>query len=110
KAEISSWHWRHRHGPFWVDGAAVDVIQAPKLEPRIARYELSDYEWTAISRCRRTSRAAFGAAYLRWPDSPGPTCVGSRACKVHCLSDARGIPLVFHLTPGEAADSSQRDN
>jgi transposase len=25
-------------------------------------------------------------------------------CKVHCLSDARGIPLVFHLTPGEAAD------
>jgi hypothetical protein len=31
-----------------VDGAAVDVIQAPKLEPRIMRYELSDYEWTAI--------------------------------------------------------------
>jgi hypothetical protein len=23
-------------------------IQAPKLEPRIMRYELSDYEWTAI--------------------------------------------------------------
>jgi len=23
--------------------------------------------------------------------------------KVHCLSDARGIPLVFHLTSGEAA-------
>ena len=36
------------NGPFWVDGAAVDVIQAPKLEPRIVRYELSDYEWTAI--------------------------------------------------------------
>jgi hypothetical protein len=31
-----------------VDGACVDVIQAPKLEPRIMRYELSDYEWTAI--------------------------------------------------------------
>jgi hypothetical protein len=31
-----------------VDGAAADVIQAPKLEPRIMRYELSDYEWTAI--------------------------------------------------------------
>src|ERR1700688_2117596 len=27
---------------------AVGVIQAPKLEPRIMRYELSDYEWTAI--------------------------------------------------------------
>jgi hypothetical protein len=31
-----------------VDGAAVEVNQAPKLEPRIMRYELSDYEWTAI--------------------------------------------------------------
>jgi hypothetical protein len=31
-----------------VDGAAADVIQSPKLEPRIMRYELSDYEWTAI--------------------------------------------------------------
>ena len=28
---------------------------------------------------------------------------------LHCLSDARGIPLVFHLTPGEAADPSQRE-
>jgi hypothetical protein len=25
-------------------------------------------------------------------------------CEVQCLSDARGIPLVFHLTPGDAAD------
>ena len=33
---------------------------------------------------------------------------GGFTCKVHCLSDARGIPLVFHLTPGEAADSGQR--
>jgi hypothetical protein len=33
-----------------VDGARVDVIQAPKLEARIMRYELSDYEWTAIKR------------------------------------------------------------
>jgi hypothetical protein len=31
-------------------------------------------------------------------------------CEVHCLSDARGIPLVFHLSPAEAADSSLRDN
>ena len=27
---------------------AVNVIQAPKLELQIMRYELSDYEWTAI--------------------------------------------------------------
>jgi hypothetical protein len=26
--------------PLQVDGVAVDVIQAPKLEPRIIRYEL----------------------------------------------------------------------
>jgi transposase len=25
-----------------------DVIQAPKPEPQIMRYELSDYEWSAI--------------------------------------------------------------
>jgi transposase len=31
-----------------VDGVARRVIQAPKPEPRIVRYELSDYEWTAI--------------------------------------------------------------
>jgi transposase len=31
-----------------LDGIAVDVIQAPKPEPRIMRYELSDFEWTAI--------------------------------------------------------------
>jgi transposase len=32
----------------WVDGVARRVIQAPKLEPRIMRYELTDYEWAAI--------------------------------------------------------------
>jgi transposase len=31
-----------------VDGVARDVIQALKPEPRIMRYELSDYGWTAI--------------------------------------------------------------
>src|SRR3982074_1306718 len=31
-----------------LEGIAADVIQAPKLEPRIMRYELSDYEWPPI--------------------------------------------------------------
>jgi hypothetical protein len=31
-----------------IDGGARAVIQAPKPEPRIMRYELSDYEWTTI--------------------------------------------------------------
>ena len=48
KAEVSSEYWRLRNGLLWVDGTAVDVIQAPEPEHRILRYELSDYEWTAI--------------------------------------------------------------
>jgi hypothetical protein len=31
-----------------VDDGARRVIQAPKLEPRIMRYELANLEWTAI--------------------------------------------------------------
>jgi hypothetical protein len=34
--------------PLRVDDAALRVIQAPKPEPRIMRYELTDYEWAAI--------------------------------------------------------------
>ena len=33
---------------FIVDPIALAVIQAPKPEPRIMRYELTGYEWTAI--------------------------------------------------------------
>jgi hypothetical protein len=32
----------------WVDGAARNMIEAPKLDPWIVRYELSDFEWAAI--------------------------------------------------------------
>jgi hypothetical protein len=39
---------RNLEGLLQVDGAARDVIQAPKLEPRIMRYELSDFEWATI--------------------------------------------------------------
>lgn len=63
------------------------------------------------------------ASQHRFHDSPGP-CIGRRrkrgtreqafgrsrggfTCKVHCLSDAAGLPLVFHLTGGEAADCTQ---
>jgi hypothetical protein len=48
KAEVISEHQRLCDRPLRVDGTVEDVIQAPKLEPRIMRYELSDYEWTAI--------------------------------------------------------------
>jgi transposase len=32
---------------------------------------------------------------------------GGFTCKVHCLGDAVGQPLAFHLTGGEAADCTQ---
>jgi len=47
KAEVIPEHWRLRDVPF--GGHGVDVIQSPKLEHRIMRYELRDYEWTAIT-------------------------------------------------------------
>jgi hypothetical protein len=31
-----------------VEGIGLDMIQAPKPEPRIMRYEFNDYKWTAI--------------------------------------------------------------
>ena len=47
KAEVKLEHlWQAQR--LWVDGAARDVIEAPKLEPWIVRYELSDFEWAAI--------------------------------------------------------------
>jgi len=30
---------------FGAEGIGIGVIQAPKLEPRIMRYKLTDYEW-----------------------------------------------------------------
>jgi transposase len=35
---------------------------------------------------------------------------GGFTSKVHCLSDARGRPIAFHLTPGEAADCKAYDH
>ena len=34
---------------------------------------------------------------------------GGFTSKVHCLGDARGRPIAFHLTPGEAADCKSYD-
>src|SRR6266436_6398168 len=48
KAEVNSERQRPRYGPLRVDDPAVGVIQALKPEPRIMRYELNDFEWTAI--------------------------------------------------------------
>jgi len=44
-------------GPLRVDGAALHVIQTPKLEPRIMRYELGDF-----------ARGVTGARIKAYPD------------------------------------------
>jgi hypothetical protein len=49
---------------FAFDGVALDVIQAPKLEPRIMRYELSDFEWAA-SRVVKISGVIQMLEYVR---------------------------------------------
>jgi transposase len=36
----------------------MPLPEAPKLEPRIRRYELSDYEWTAIKPMLPNGRGA----------------------------------------------------
>jgi hypothetical protein len=46
KAEVNS--ERPRYGRWRADDPAVGVIQALKPKPRIMRYELNDFEWTAI--------------------------------------------------------------
>ena len=48
KAEVNSECLRPRYGPLRVDDPAVGGIQALKPEPQIMRYELNDFEWTAI--------------------------------------------------------------
>jgi transposase len=48
KAEVNPEIYRFRDQLSRLDGPPRDVIQVPKPEPRIMRYELSNYEWTAI--------------------------------------------------------------
>jgi Putative transposase of IS4/5 family (DUF4096) len=81
-------------GLLQVDGAARQVIQAPKPEPRIMRYQLRDHEWAAIKPMlpnkprgvprvddRRVLNGIFwvlrsGASWRDLPESFGPytTC------------------------------------
>ena len=48
QAEVNSEHSWPCDQALRLVGNAVDMIQAPKPEPRIMRYELSDYEWSVI--------------------------------------------------------------
>jgi hypothetical protein len=54
-----------------VDDPAVGVIQALKPEPRIMRYELNDFEWTAIKPMARTRSALVLTFTARATSSSG---------------------------------------
>jgi transposase len=63
----------------------------------ISQHRLNDRSGPRLSRRRKrgTREQAFGRSR------------GGFTCKVHCLSDATGLPLAFQLTGGEAADCTQ---
>src|ERR1700756_2373381 len=48
EADVKSGYCHRPRWPFAVGGIARRVIQAPKPELRIMRYELNDHEWAAI--------------------------------------------------------------
>jgi transposase len=62
-----------------------------------SQHRLNDSSGPRLGRRRKrgTREQAFGRSR------------GGFTCKVHCLSDAAGLPLAFHLTGGEAADCTQ---
>jgi transposase len=59
-----------------------------------SQHRFNDGSGACLSRRRKrgTREQAFGRSR------------GGFTCKIHCLGDARGRPLAFHLTGGEAAD------
>ena len=62
-------------GPLRIDGAALHVIQPPKLEHRIMRYQLGDFEWAAVTPMLSTSRVACRVLDSH---SPSPLSNGKR--------------------------------
>jgi hypothetical protein len=48
-----------------VEGIGLDVIQAPKQEPRITRHELSGFEWATPFLTRYDKLAANYLAFIK---------------------------------------------
>jgi len=50
-----------------VGGIGLDVIQAPKPEPRMMRYDLTNFEWAVIRPFLPNKRAAFPSFLIGAP-------------------------------------------
>jgi transposase len=73
---------------------------SPKQWPRAGTTTSIAPRFAPVSR-QRAERGAYQRALGR--------SRGGFTSKVHCLGDARGRPIAFHLTPGEAADCKSYD-
>ena len=110
--------WRIRTGAPWRD-VPEKYGKWMTLYQRFRRWSEAGI-WEAAATVLTQAMADNRASQHRFHNGPGP-CLGRRrkrgtreqafgrsrggfTCKVHCLSDADGLPLGFHLTPGEAAD------
>jgi hypothetical protein len=60
-----------RNKPFGVKGDGMNVIQAPKLEPRIMRHELSTASGASSDRCRQISHTACRVWTMGVSGAPG---------------------------------------
>jgi hypothetical protein len=56
---------------FWGWGDGMNVIQAPKLEPRITRHELSTANGASSDRCPQISHAACRVWTIGLSGAPG---------------------------------------
>jgi transposase len=96
---------------FGVANSKKGVIQAPEPGPRIMRYELTDFEWTAIRpflpnkphfHCPRPSAPRLRGRGRNKADGPVERWANDQ---IHACVDTNGMPVRLELTTGEAHDN-----
>jgi transposase len=104
-----------RAGEVWqleLDLSALSTVERLRcLGERRRRSRRDDgREWTLQHRLNDGSRPRLGSGRKRGIHQRAlGRSRGGFTSKIHCLSDARGRPVAFDLTPGEAADCKTYD-